>query len=166
MQQGEMVFQNTRRRDPNREIDDETRERIEKRRKKKKKGGDAKYYVAGAAAAAAATAAAGVGGAAIKDGVTFVDIRDIRELWRDGAVPGAWHVPRGMLEFWLDPDSPYAKERFQTGDKFVFFCAGGMRSALAALAAQDMGLENVAHINDGFGGWKKAGGAIEEKEKK
>ena len=101
-----------------------------------------------------------------RDGVTFVDIRDIRELWRDGAVPGAWHVPRGMLEFWLDPESPYAKERFQTGDKFVFFCAGGMRSALAAKAAQDMGLENVAHINDGFGGWKKAGGPIEEKEKK
>lgn len=98
--------------------------------------------------------------------VTFVDIRDIRELWRDGAVPGAWHVPRGMLEFWIDPDSPYAKEEFRSGKKFVFFCAGGMRSALATKIAKDMGLEPVAHIETGFGGWKKAGGPVETVEPK
>ena len=65
-------------------------------------------------------------------GVTFVDIRDIRELDRDGRIPGAFHAPRGMLEFWVDPASPYYKEIFGSGKKFVFFCAGGMRSALAA----------------------------------
>ena len=100
------------------------------------------------------------------DDITFVDIRDIRELWRDGAVPGAWHVPRGMLEFWIDPDSPYAKEEFRSGKKFVFFCAGGMRSALATKIAADMGLEPVAHIETGFGGWKKAGGPVETVEPK
>lgn len=100
------------------------------------------------------------------EGVTLVDIRDIRELWRDGAVPGAFHCPRGMLEFWIDPDSPYAKEQFQTGNRFVFFCAGGMRSALAAKAAQDMGLTPVAHIETGFRGWKEAGGPVEAKERR
>ena len=68
--------------------------------------------------------------------VQIVDIRDIRELWREGAVPGAFHAPRGMLEFWVDPESPYHKEIFASGKKFVFFCAGGMRSALGALAVQ------------------------------
>ena len=97
------------------------------------------------------------------DGVTFVDLRDIRELARDGMIPGAFHCPRGLLEFWIDPGSPYAKPRFQSGDRFVFFCAGGQRSALAAKAAQDMGLERVCHISDGFGGWKQAGGPIEVK---
>ena len=96
------------------------------------------------------------------EGVTFVDIRDVRERWRDGAIPGAWHVPRGMLEFWIDPTSPYAKEEFQSGNKFVLYCAGGMRSALATKIAQDMGLTPVAHIETGFGGWKKAGGPVEE----
>lgn len=100
------------------------------------------------------------------ENVTFVDIRDVRELWRDGAVPGAWHVPRGMLEFWIDPDSPYAKEEFQSGKKFVFFCAGGMRSALAAKVAKDMGLSPIAHIETGFRGWKEAGGPTEEKQPK
>ncbi|MCP1337753.1 rhodanese-like domain-containing protein [Futiania mangrovi] len=101
-----------------------------------------------------------------KDGVTFIDIRDIRELWRDGAVPGAVHVPRGMLEFWVDPDSPYGKDVFQSGNRFVFFCAGGLRSALATKAVQDMGLEPVCHIQGGFGAWKAAGGPVVEKEKK
>lgn len=100
------------------------------------------------------------------ENVTFVDIRDVRELWRDGAVPGAWHVPRGMLEFWIDPESPYAKEEFQSGKKFVFFCAGGMRSALAAKVAKDMGLAPVAHVETGFRGWKEAGGPVEAKEPK
>ncbi len=95
--------------------------------------------------------------------VQIVDIRDVRELWRDGAMPGAHHAPRGMLEFWVDPDSPYHKELFASGKKFIFFCAGGLRSALAAKAVQDMGLTPVAHMEGGFGAWKKAEYPIEEK---
>tara|TARA_B100000315_G_scaffold232250_1_gene244336 strand:- start:242 stop:637 length:396 start_codon:yes stop_codon:yes gene_type:complete len=98
--------------------------------------------------------------------VQLVDIRDIRELWREGAIPGAYHAPRGMLEFWVDPDSPYHKELFASGKKFVFFCAGGMRSALATQAVQRMGLDPVAHIAGGFGAWREAGGPIEDKERK
>jgi len=94
-------------------------------------------------------------------GVTFVDIRDIRELDRDGRIPGAFHAPRGMLEFWVDPASPYYKEIFGSGKKFVFFCAGGMRSALAAQQLQRMGLEPVCHMAGGFGAWKAAGGPVE-----
>ena len=95
------------------------------------------------------------------EGVTFIDIRDPRELWRDGGVPGAINVTRGMLEFWIDPASPYYKEFFNSGDKFVFFCAGGLRSALATKTAQDMGLTPVCHIEGGFGAWKKAGAPVE-----
>ncbi len=98
--------------------------------------------------------------------VQIVDIRDIRELWREGAVPGAFHAPRGMLEFWVDPESPYHKEIFASGKKFVFFCAGGMRSALAAAAVRNMGLAPVAHIAGGFAAWREAGGPVEEKERK
>lgn len=101
-----------------------------------------------------------------QDDVQLIDIRDIRELWREGAIPGAYHAPRGMLEFWVDPDSPYAKELFQSDKKFIFFCAGGMRSALAALSVHQMGLTNVAHMAGGFGAWKKAGAPVEEKERK
>ena len=97
-----------------------------------------------------------------KDDVVLVDIRDIRELQRDGVVPGALHAPRGMLEFWIDPGSPYHKPVFAQDKKYVFFCAGGMRSALAAHTAQKMGLKPVAHIRGGFGAWKKAGGPVEE----
>ncbi len=93
--------------------------------------------------------------------VQFVDIRDIRELDRDGRVPGAFHAPRGMLEFWVDPESPYAKEIFASGKKFMFFCAGGLRSALAAQQLQRMGLEPVCHLEGGFRAWKEAGGAVE-----
>ncbi len=93
-------------------------------------------------------------------GVQLVDIRDVRELWREGGVPGALHVPRGMLEFWVDPDSPYHKAVFASDKRFVFFCAGGMRSALATQAVQRMGLAPVAHIAGGFGAWKEAGGAV------
>ena len=99
-------------------------------------------------------------------GVTFVDLRDPRELERDGMIPGAFHCPRGMLEFWIDPESPYAKPQFQTGDRFVFYCASGWRSALSAKAAQEMGLQNVSHIEDGFNGWKKAGGPVAERPKR
>ncbi len=96
-----------------------------------------------------------------KDDVLFVDIRDIRELQRDGKVPGAFHCPRGMLEFWIDPQSPYHKDTFAQDKTYVFFCAGGMRSALAAQTAQAMGLKPVAHIRGGFGAWKKSGGPVE-----
>ena len=99
-------------------------------------------------------------------GVQIVDIRDIRELWREGAVPGAFHAPRGMLEFWVDPESPYHMEIFTSGKKFVFFCGGGMRSALGALAVHNMGLKPVAHIAGGFAAWREAGGPVEEKERK
>ena len=98
-------------------------------------------------------------------GVVLVDIRDIRELQRDGRVPGALHAPRGMLEFWVDPATPYHREVFASGRKFVFFCAAGGRSALAAQALQRMGLEPVAHMGGGFGAWKAAGGPIEMTKK-
>jgi rhodanese-related sulfurtransferase len=97
------------------------------------------------------------------EGVTFVDLRDPRELARDGMVPGAFHCPRGMLEFWIDPESPYARPQFQSGGRFVFYCGSGWRSALSAKAAVDMGLEGVSHISDGFAGWMKAGGPVEQK---
>ncbi len=93
--------------------------------------------------------------------VVLVDLRDPRELEREGKIPGAFHCPRGMLEFWIDPESPYHKPIFAEDKKFVFFCGGGWRSALAAAAAQEMGLKPVAHIEGGFGAWKKAGGVVE-----
>jgi rhodanese-related sulfurtransferase len=93
--------------------------------------------------------------------VTFVDLRDIRELDREGRIPGAFHCPRGMLEFWVDPVSKYHKPIFASESKFVFFCAGGARSALAAQTAQRMGLRPVAHIGGGFGAWRDASGPIE-----
>lgn len=96
--------------------------------------------------------------------VVLVDIRDPRELAREGRVPGAFHCPRGMLEFWIDPASPYHKSVFAEDKTFVFFCAGGMRSVLATKVAQDMGLKPVAHIIGGFGAWKAAGGPIEAGE--
>jgi rhodanese-related sulfurtransferase len=96
-----------------------------------------------------------------REDVVLVDLRDPRELEREGKMPGAFHCPRGMLEFWIDPESPYAKPQFQQDKQFVFFCAGGWRSALAAKTAQDMGLKPVAHMRGGFGAWKKAGAPIE-----
>jgi rhodanese-related sulfurtransferase len=92
----------------------------------------------------------------------IVDIRDIRELKREGKIPSSVHVPRGMLEFWVDPQSPYYKPFFGEDKKFVFHCASGWRSALATLAVQRMGLKPVCHLATGFSGWKKAGGAVEE----
>ena len=96
-----------------------------------------------------------------RDDVVLVDLRDPRELEREGKMPGAFHCPRGMLEFWIDPESPYAKPEFQQDKRFVFFCAGGWRSALAAKTAQDMGLKPVAHMKGGFGAWKKAGAPVD-----
>ncbi len=87
----------------------------------------------------------------------FVDIRDVRELDRDGMVPGAFHAPRGMLEFWVDPESQYHKDFFASGKTFVFYCRSGGRSALATEAMRDMGLEPVCHIGGGFTAWLEAG---------
>ena len=98
---------------------------------------------------------------ALNTDVVFVDLRDPRELESEGRMPGAFHCPRGMLEFWIDPESPYARPVFQQDRKFVFFCAGGWRSALAAKAAQEMGLTPVAHVEGGFAAWKKAGGPVD-----
>lgn len=95
-----------------------------------------------------------------KETVVFVDLRDPRELEREGRIPGAFHCPRGMLEFWIDPESPYHRPVFAENKRFLFFCGGGWRSALAAKTAQDMGLANVAHIEGGFAAWREAGGPI------
>lgn len=89
--------------------------------------------------------------------VTFVDIRDPRELEREGRIPGALHAPRGMLEFWIDPSSPYFKAEFGSGNRFVFYCQSAWRSALATQAVQAMGLAPVCHIDGGFRAWKEAG---------
>lgn len=91
----------------------------------------------------------------------LVDIRDIRELKRDGKIPGAFHAPRGMLEFWIDPESPYHKDIFAKEGPFMFMCAGGMRSLLATKTAQDMGLKPVMNLEGGFGAWKNAGGPVD-----
>lgn len=88
------------------------------------------------------------------EGALIVDIRDVREIQRDGAIPGAMHAPRGMLEFWVSPDSPYTKEIFGEDREFVLCCAGGMRSALSTKTLQDMGMKKISHIESGFGGWK------------
>ena len=96
-----------------------------------------------------------------KPDIVLVDLRDPRELEREGKIPGAISVTRGMLEFWIDPASPYHKPVFAEDKKFVFFCAGGWRSALAAKTAQDMGLKPVAHVLGGYKAWKEAGGPVE-----
>jgi rhodanese-related sulfurtransferase len=96
-----------------------------------------------------------------REDVVFVDLRDPRELEREGRIPGATHCPRGMLEFWIDPDSPYHKPVFAQDKTFVFFCAAGWRSALSAATAHDMGLKPVAHVEGGFTAWKNAGGPVE-----
>jgi len=96
------------------------------------------------------------------DAIRFIDLRDIRELRREGKMPDAFHCPRGMLEFWVDPESPYHQEIFADDRKFVFFCAAGWRSALAAKSAADMGMKPVAHIAGGFTAWKEAGGPLED----
>jgi len=91
----------------------------------------------------------------------FIDLRDIRDVAETGKVAGAHHVPRGMLEFWIDPESPYHKDVFSGDGKFIFYCAGGWRSALAAKTAQDMGLSPVAHMAGGMKAWIEAEGPID-----
>ncbi len=91
------------------------------------------------------------------DTVLFVDIRDPRELEREGMIPDAFRAPRGMLEFWVDPESPYYKPALDTGRTLVLYCGSAWRSALSAAALVDMGLDNVVHLEGGFSAWKRAG---------
>ena len=102
-----------------------------------------------------------------KDECTLIDVRDIRELWKEGTVKNSKHIPRGMLEFWLDPQSSYYKEnKFDINKKMVLFCALGMRSALATKSLIEMGFKNVAHVEGGFDALKQNGFEILQKEKK
>ena len=96
----------------------------------------------------------------------IVDIRDVRELWRDGKIPGAIHSPRGMNEFWIDPSCEYHKPVYASGKRFVLYCAAAWRSALEAKMFQDMGLTNVSHVAGGFAAWKAAGLPVETVERK
>ncbi|NQW01562.1 MAG: rhodanese-like domain-containing protein [Rhodospirillales bacterium] len=101
------------------------------------------------------------------DDVVFVDLRDVRELEREGMIPGAFHAPRGMLEFWVDPDSPYHKDIFsEPGKTFVLYCQSAWRSVLATKTLNDMGMKNVKQFENGFSGWKEAGGPVAERPKK
>jgi len=99
------------------------------------------------------------------ENVIFIDIRDIRERQKLGFIPGSFHAPRGMLEFWIDPESPYFKDIFNTNKKYIFHCAAGWRSALAVSTLNDMGFE-ASHITDGFAGWVEEKGPVEFKSKK
>ena len=99
------------------------------------------------------------------NGIVMVDLRDIRERQRSGAIPGSVHCPRGMVEFWVDPESPYFKDIFAQKKKFVFHCASGWRSALTVATLRDMGFP-AAHLKDGFSAWTKAGGPVQTVEPK
>jgi len=99
--------------------------------------------------------------------ITLIDVRDIRELWKEGTIENSKHIPRGMLEFWLDPKSTYYQaNKIQNVKKIVLFCALGWRSALATKSLVEMGFENVAHVNGGFDALKKSGLKVITKEKK
>ena len=102
----------------------------------------------------------------LDDNTILIDIRDIRELWREGTIKNAKHIPRGMLEFWLDPSSDYYKEDFSVNKKKILFCAQGMRSALATKTLKDMGFTNIAHVKGGFESLKNKGFSIIEVKKK
>lgn len=101
-----------------------------------------------------------------RGGVVIVDIRDVRELQREGRIPGSFHAPRGMLEFWVDPGSPYHKPIFAEDKTFIIHCASGWRSTLATELLQRMGLKPVMNLTGGFAAWKDAGGAVEKDEMK
>jgi rhodanese-related sulfurtransferase len=94
-------------------------------------------------------------------GALLVDLRDVREVKREGKIPGSYHVPRGMLEFWIDPACPYHHEALSAADRLVLYCNLGWRSALAAKTLQDMGLSNVSHIGGGLSAWREQGGPVE-----
>lgn len=96
-----------------------------------------------------------------REDVLFIDLRDVRERARVGFIPGSMHCPRGMIEFWVDPDCPYFKPVFAEDKKFLFYCASGWRSAITVATLNDMGLENVAHLTEGFSVWSREGGLVE-----
>ena len=100
------------------------------------------------------------------ENTVFVDIRDVRELERDGMIPNAIHAPRGMLEFWVDPESPYYKPVFGEGKRLVLYCASAWRSALATETLQKMGVPGICHLEGGFSAWKKAELPVAEKHSK
>ncbi len=100
------------------------------------------------------------------DDLVFVDLRDVRELDREGMIPGAFHAPRGLLEFWVDPESPYHKEIFASGKEFLFYCHAAWRSALATDIVREMGLARVCHLEGGFDAWKEAGGPVGERPRR
>ncbi len=115
-----------------------------------------KMLVAAAKAETTAIPPAAAKAKADAGSATLIDIRDIRELDREGRIDGAFHAPRGMLEFWADPDSPYHKEIFATDGDLILFCASSWRSALAAKTLQDMGMTNILDMDGGFSAWKAA----------
>jgi rhodanese-related sulfurtransferase len=121
-----------------------------------------KELMAQADAEVESVAAADARALAERDDVVIVDIRDIRELEREGRIPGSFHAPRGMLEFWVDPESPYHKPIFAEDKTFIIHCASGWRSLLAAQVLQRMGLKPVKNMKGGCGAWKEAGGAVEK----
>lgn len=98
------------------------------------------------------------------NGVLLVDLRDIRELKREGKIPGSMHVPRGMLEFWIDPESPYYRQEFAGAQQIILYCNKGWRSALAAQTLQVMGVESVAHMSGGMERWQQENGSIEQSQ--
>jgi len=98
------------------------------------------------------------------NGALLVDLRDVREIEREGRIPGSYHVPRGMLEFWVDPDSVYHHDALTSADELILYCDLGWRSALAAKTLQDMGFTQVAHLGGGIEGWKEQGGSIEQRD--
>lgn len=97
-------------------------------------------------------------------GALLVDLRDVREIQRHGRIPGSYHAPRGMLEFWIDPQSPYHDEALSSAGELILYCNLGWRSALAAKALQDMGVESVAHMSGGIDAWRDQGGPIEQRD--
>lgn len=98
------------------------------------------------------------------ENVVIVDIRDVRERQKLGFIPGSFHCPRGMAEFWVDPKSPYFKDIFAEDKTFLFHCASGWRSALTVATLQEMGFEKASHLREGFSAWEKAGGPVERKD--
>ena len=96
------------------------------------------------------------------EGLLLVDVRDVREVKREGFIEGSLHIPRGMLEFWIDPDSPYYRKEFDSAESLIIYCNKGWRSALAAQSLKNMGLDAVSHLAGGLERWKSEGGAVQE----
>lgn len=96
----------------------------------------------------------------LDESVIIIDLRDVREVKREGKIPGSLHIPRGMLEFWVDPDSPYYRTEFDKAEELVLYCNKGWRSALSAQSLKNMGMENIVHLKGGMEQWQKDGGAV------